>query len=407
MRKRTEVCYNVSGKMKKFRWSPSTRRRFSWPGLLFLAGLLAPAGLSQSLETLLTQATGKVQQQEFEQAEKLLQQGLTTYGDHPDILKVLGTVYQSQGRYQESIDVFLRILKRAPVYPEVNLFLGVSYYSTNQFEKAVEALNNELQGNPKDFESRYYLGLALDALGRKVEAVLQLENLLQDNPQDAKALYQLTRFYKTSTHRTFQRLVKAAPDSDFVIALRAELDAENGKLVEAMKQYRRVLAKNADFPGIHFAIGQIHWQQAQYTEAMIELKLALDEDPNHPLGNYYAGDILAKDLRYEEAIGHLRQAVAADDKLMQAHFLLGKSYITTGKLEEALDHLLKAEKLAPESTPTHYQLSQVYARLNNREKSQRHLEIFQKLTQENKDQIEKRLQSSSAVEPSADRTSNK
>ena len=49
--------------------------------------------------------------------------------DDPEILKRLGQVCQQQGKYDESIEVFQKILKRAPVYPGVNSLLAISYYA--------------------------------------------------------------------------------------------------------------------------------------------------------------------------------------------------------------------------------------------------------------------------------------
>jgi predicted Zn-dependent protease len=373
-------------------------RIVTWTMLLsFLAPefCLALVDEPKSLEGLLTQAAGKVRSKDLAGAEATLRDGLSVFGDQPDLLKALGDVYQRQQRFQESIEIFQKILKRAPVYPEANLFIGVSYYALNQFNNAIVALNHELAANPKDRESRYYLALALDASDRKLEAIQQLETLLVDNPQDTQTLYQLVRSYKVAAHGAFNRLAKLAPDSDFLLALRAETNAETDKSNEAIAQYKQVLLKSPEFPGIHFALGEIYWKMARYEPAMNELKLATDEEPSHPIGNYYIGDILVKELKYDNAISHLRLAVTSNPKLMQAQFLLGKCYMMTGKLQDALRHLLIAEGLAPENTSTHYHLSQVYARLDEKEKSQRHLEIFGKLTKGSKVQTEKMLQLSS------------
>src|SRR5262245_44286234 len=201
----------------------------------------------QSPEALLTQAADKVRANDLTGAEATLRDGLKTFGDQPDLLKALGTVYQRQQRFQESIEVFQKILKRAPVYPEVNLFSGISYYALNQFSQAIVALNHELAANPKDRDTRYYLALALDASDRKLEAIQQLEALLIDNPRDTQALYQLVRSYKLAAHGAFNRLAKAAPDSEFLLALRAETNAEADKSKEAIEQYRQVLIKSPEF----------------------------------------------------------------------------------------------------------------------------------------------------------------
>ncbi len=39
-------------------------------------------------------------------------------------LKRLGLIYQTQMKFQESIDTFHKVLQQAPQYPEVNFYLG-------------------------------------------------------------------------------------------------------------------------------------------------------------------------------------------------------------------------------------------------------------------------------------------
>jgi len=347
---------------------------------------------SQSVEAVLAQTAAQVNSGELQDAEKTLKEGVRAHGDHPDLLKALGTLYQTQLRFKESIDVFQKILMQAPAYPEVNLQIGVSYYSLNQFDKAVEFLKKELQTNPKDRDAQYNLALALEAAGLNSEAIHELENLLADRPNDAPALYQLALFYKSSMKNTIERLSKLAPDSDFMLALKAEVYADYDRLNEAIREYKRLLDKNPNFPGLHFALGQTYWRMAKTEEAREELRLALLDDPNHATSHFYLADILVKDQRLSEAISHLEASVAANPRFMQAQLLLGKCLATEGKPREALEHLIVALSLEPRNKMTHYQLAQVYSRLSDQANSQKHMSTFETLTREDKEDIEKKLQ---------------
>src|SRR5208283_4514657 len=84
---------------------------------------------------LLSQAAELEKAQDHAGAEKVYRQALLDAPDDPEILKALGVVCQEQGKFDESIEAFERILKRAPLYPGVNSLLGVSYYALNQFDK--------------------------------------------------------------------------------------------------------------------------------------------------------------------------------------------------------------------------------------------------------------------------------
>jgi tetratricopeptide (TPR) repeat protein len=319
---------------------------------------------------------------DFAGAEALYRQALVASPDDPEILKRLGLVCQQQGKHQESIATFGRILKRAPLYPGVNGLLAVSYYALNRFNEAAEASRKELTGNPRDRQARYYLALALTASGHLFAAIQQLEALLTDDPEDAAVMYQLAVDYKAAAQQAGLRLGTKFPDSPFTHALNAEVYADGSRLDEAILEFKEVLRKSPDFPGIHFALGQVYWRKKEYDTALEQLNLALQEDPNQPLANYYLADILVTRSAFQQAVPHLQAAISAVPTLARAHFLLGKCHAGTGELQHAREALSKALELDPKYLEAHYQLHQIYARLGDKEKSQKHLQTFQELTKE-------------------------
>jgi tetratricopeptide (TPR) repeat protein len=219
-------------------------------------------------------------------------------------------VCQEQGKYDESIEIFQKVLKRAPVYPGVNAWLGISYYALNKFDKTIEATQKELTGNPKDRQARYYLALALSASGRLLEAIQELEILLKDDRQNVAILYQLAVDYKVAAQRSAENLAKLYPDSEFTHAIRGEILADNFRFEEAIREYKEVTRKNPNFPGIHIALGQVYWQHKDLELAQQELKLALVEDPNQPLANYYLADIFVTNKEFSQAIPLLKIAIS-------------------------------------------------------------------------------------------------
>ena len=130
---------------------------------------------SDSLESLLNQAFELEKGKNYSAAEGVYRKALHISPDDPEILKRLGLVCQQQGKFAESIEIFQKIIARAPLYPGVNVLMGISYYSLNKFDKTIEATQKELTGNPKDGKARYYLALALSSSGRLLEAIRELE----------------------------------------------------------------------------------------------------------------------------------------------------------------------------------------------------------------------------------------
>ncbi len=325
-------------------------------------------------------------------AEKIYCQILVSSPDDPNLLKALGVVLQEQGKHEEAITVFHRILSRAPLYPGVNSQLAVSYYALNLFDKTVEVARQELTANSKDRQARYYLALAFSAKGQSYEAIQQLEGLAADDPHDLVVQYELVVDYKAAMNAAAERLTKMAPDSEFTHAMKAEALSDAGRLDDAILEYEELLRKNPEFPGIHLGLGQVYWKMKDNAHAMEQLSLALQEEPNQPLGNYYMGDMLVDEQKFQQAIDHLKITVSVYPELARARFLLGKAYRGVGDNQAALQAFQDALKIDQNYKEVHYQLYELYARLGDKEKSQEHLRISERLTREGQEQDQARLQ---------------
>ena len=361
-------------------------------------GLLVPSSTpaqeSGGQERSLSRALELERQKDFAGSERIYREALREWADDPEILMRLGLVCQHQGKHDEAVDTFQRILKRAPLYPGVNASLAVSYYALNKFDKTIEAAQRELTGNPKNKQARYHLSLALSASGRLFEAIQQLEILQRDDPENLAVIYQLVVDYKAAAQQTGEKLARLAPDSEFTHAMRAEALADSERFDEAIAEFKEVTRRNPDFPGIHLALGQLYWRRKELEKSQLELKLALLEDPRQPLANYYLGDILVTDKEYVRAIPHLETALSTYPELTRAYWLLGKCLAGSGSQLRAIEVFKKALAQNPNYKEVHFQLHEVYGRLGNKTESEQHLQVFERLTREEQNRDREILQQS-------------
>jgi len=350
------------------------------------AAAIQEASLSQALEL--------EKQKDFVGAERLYKEALRQSSDDPEILKRLGIVCQQQGNHDEAIESLQRILKRAPLYPGANTLLAISYYALNKFDKTIESSRQELTGNPGDRQARYYLSLALSASGQLFEAIQQLEIVQKEDPDNLAVMYQLVVDYKAAAQQASQRLAKKAPDSEFTHAMRGEVLADGDRFDEAIEEFKEVIRKNPEFPGIHLALGQLYWRRKDLGKSQQELKLALAEDSNQPLANYYLGDIFITDKEYLKAIPHLEITLSIYPELTRAYWLLGKCYASSGNQQRAIEVFKKALQQDPNYKEVHFQLHELYARLGNKTESQQHLQVFERLLREDQNRDREVLQQS-------------
>src|SRR5687768_12360395 len=89
------------------------------PAAMLVAVAMIHAQVTSNPERALSRALELEQKNDYAAAEEVYKQVLAVLPDQPEILTRLGVVYQNQLKYQESVEVFQKILKRAPLYPQV------------------------------------------------------------------------------------------------------------------------------------------------------------------------------------------------------------------------------------------------------------------------------------------------
>jgi tetratricopeptide (TPR) repeat protein len=375
------------------------RRCWVVPGSILVLGgwfLLVCSSLSaaqsQAVKDYLQEAKRLEEKQDFDGAIKVYLHGLSALPDQPEFLKRLGIIYQTQLKFPESIQAFEKALRVDPQYPETNFYLGISYLGYNDYGKALGYFEKELKFHPEYRRAHLYAAKVLLALGKEGEAIQHYQALTQQNPRDARVWFELASLYRSLAVHAYKQLEGIDPDSVMLDVLRAEADSDDLRYEDAVKRYKQALKKQPDFPGLHFAIGQVYFKMDKPIEAEPELRLALQEDPSNPPANYMLGQTLLRNKKANEALPFLQAGANGDSTFMKGHLELGKCYLQLGNVEEARQALLKAVEADPHSPEPHVLLVQVYMRLKDEEKRKAELVLIQKLEQESKERVQGALE---------------
>src|SRR5439155_329813 len=105
--------------------------------------------------------------------------------------------------------------------------------------------------------------------------------------------------------RRFAALERLAPDSAAVKELAGRRFEIEGKLPDALREYRGAIAAEPGRPGVHFEAGNILWRLDELDAAAEELRTELARTPHHGLANLRMGQILLSRNEDQQALAFL------------------------------------------------------------------------------------------------------
>ncbi len=109
----------------------------------------------------------------------------------------------------------------------------------------------------------------------------------------------------------------------------------------------------------HNNLGLALADQGKLSEAMTQYRLALQSDQTHTPAHINLARLLASQGKIEESAAHFRQALQSQPDLADAHATVGFALQMQGKIDEAVLHFRRALQLNPADAETHNNLGVV------------------------------------------------
>ncbi|HXY78841.1 MAG TPA: tetratricopeptide repeat protein [Candidatus Acidoferrales bacterium] len=163
------------------------------------------------------------------------------------------------------------------------------------------------------------------------------------------------------SHRQPQQMRKAEPFSVISGMLRIALALhQTGRLSEAERIYRQILAIDAHHADSLHLLGMIEYQRGRPKLAIALIRRAIKY--NLKGAAYYSnlGTVYHALGRLEEAAGWYQQAVVLQPDMVTAHFNLGSLFQTQERLDEAAACYQRALLLKPNLAEAHYNLGNLF-----------------------------------------------
>jgi tetratricopeptide (TPR) repeat protein len=317
----------------------------------------------------------------------------------------LGLVRHDQHDYADSTKEFSRGASLDPNLRQAQLYLGIDAYLWGHYEMALKALQEAVKSQPNDPEALYWLGLSQADLGDLRGSAESLEEAAKLRPTDDDTFYQLDEVYLQLWKETYDRLVKANPNSFRIHQILAEGYTQSNRLDDARREYEMVLKVHPGVTGVHEALGDIDRDQKQLEAAAKEYRLELGLNSSNARVWYKLGDVLIDSGDFAGAAKAAQSAVALQPDFGPAYYVLGRLARQQHHQAQAIDDFEKALKLGVSSDleeGAHYQLFRLLEAAGKTTEANLHKQAYLRLQQAREQQAlsiaerERKLEQSSA-----------
>jgi tetratricopeptide (TPR) repeat protein len=121
-----------------------------------------------------------------------------------------------------------------------------------------------------------------------------------------------------------------------------------GKLDEALYQYREAVSLTPGYADAHNNLGNVLGMKGQLDEAIIQYREATRLKPNHALAHHNLGMALAQKGQLDEAISQYQAAIGLKPDYADAFNNLGVAFGRKGRIDEAIIQLREVIRLNPD-----------------------------------------------------------
>ncbi|WP_335869709.1 tetratricopeptide repeat protein [Bacillus sp. 2205SS5-2] len=248
------------------------------------------------------------------------------------------------GDLQSAQSYFQQVLRTAS--DEEKFDLAEELYSLGFLEETKSLLKDLLMTYPDETELKVMLAETLVEMDLEEEALMELEPIRREDPLYPRALllvadlYQMQGLFEVSERKLVEAksILKEEPVIDFALG---ELYSEQGKFLEAIRQYDSLLKRNIfEMAGIN-----IHQRMAEalsaggaFEEALTHFEKAIDHHVDINMLFGYGFTAFQAGM-YERAIKQFKRVLEIDKDYHSVYLYLAKSYEHEEQLEDSLQSI--------------------------------------------------------------------
>ena len=218
--------------------------------------------------------------------------------------------------------------------------------------------------------------------GRPEEALAASHIALELRPDWADAhnthgtaLFALDRLDEAGD--SFRRALELDPDHKRALLNMAATRRRQGRVVDSVRWYRKVLNVDSKLAAAHVGLGSALSLLGQHEASAAALSQAVSLRPDTlPITAFYLlADVLRRLQRYEEAMERYRDVLEIDPDYAPAHEGIGRVLLQLGRYGEAVESLARSVSLEPKSPAAvdrHVAMGRAFVELGRTEAAAEH-----------------------------------
>ena len=325
----------------------------------------------------------------YPDAERAFEKLRSLEPDVPEIYANLGLIYFQEKKFEQAVPSLRHALKVNPALPKLDTLLAMSLSELGQYQEALPGLEKGFHRSP-DTAIKRMCGLQLQRAytwlhqdGKAVEVALDLDRLY---PNDPEVLYHNAKIFGNFAFLSVQKVAAIAPNSVWRHQAAGEAYESQGSYVQAIDQYRRVIAIDPRRPGVHYRLGRTFLARSLVAsstddrdQAMKEFEKELELDSSNANAAYELGDIFRSSGQLNEAKDAFELALKSHPDFEEAHLGLASILLSLRQPELALPHVQKAIALNRDDAVSWYRLARTERALGNTVEAEKADAEFQRL----------------------------
>jgi tetratricopeptide (TPR) repeat protein len=279
--------------------------------------------MNKSFETLLKQASTKLQALDFGDAGKLYNEALRLEPNNAAAQMGLAMVYNYTGESAKALQILQTI------------WAAVQSSSTKEQSKLDKATLAEIPAQ---------IGLALQQLGHFDQALVFFTQADNISPSEALKL-RIAQLSGAAAATTFDQLL-----------VQAQKNQASGQLNEAIKAYKAALQLNPDSDRAQHGLGNALRAQGDLQAAMPFIQQAIIMQPEVAEYHNTLGMLFQQKGEFEKAITFHRRAINLDSEYAAAFCNLGVAFKNLNRATEAIAAYRQALQINPNMPEAHNNL---------------------------------------------------